>query len=62
MSGQAILALPELGTAQPQLVITYKHDDMIVYTDVSKHVHIYKYVYMNVYKEAFYLESYKAFL
>ena len=56
MSGQAILALPELGTAQPQLVITYKHDDMIVYTDVSKHVHIYKYVY----KQNFYLErSYK---
>ena len=40
-------------------IITNKHDGMIVYTDVSKNVHI----YMNVYKQTFYLEkSYKASL
>ena len=37
-------------------IITYTNDDMIVYTDVSKHVHLYKYVYMNVYKQTFYFE------
>ena len=41
----------------------YVHYDMIVYTDVSKHLHIYKCVYMNVFKQTFYLErSYKASL
>jgi hypothetical protein len=36
--------------------IAYEHVEMIVYKDDSMHVYIYKYVYMNVYKQTIYLD------